>query len=93
MHLSVIFTLCLALLLASSPGTLGYRAPTCNGTSTDKPNIYIQGFVPVDNRLYSSQTIVPAATVACREINSNSSVLGDYELVIEWSDTMVGEEN
>lgn len=79
-----------ALLLLLLPFASCYKAPTCSGNSTNKDNyIYIQGFVPATGDTYTSETIVPAATVACEEINSNSSVLGDYELVIDWSDTMV----
>ena len=66
-----------------------YMSPNCNGSTTDKDKLYIQGFVPATGDVYTSETIVPAATVACKEINSNSSILEDYELVIDWSDTMV----
>lgn len=78
----------LLLLLLLLPFASCYRAPTCSGTS-NKDQIYIQGFVPATGDVYTSETIVPAATVACEEINSNSSILEDYELVIDWSDTMV----
>ena len=78
----------LSLLLSPALAATSYRASGCNGTSS-KPKLYIQGFVPARSDVFTSETIVPAANVACREINTNDSVLGDYELVIEWSDTQV----
>ena len=78
----------LSLLLSPALTATSYRASGCNGTSS-KPKLYIQGFVPARSDVFTSETIVPAANVACREINTNDSVLGDYELVIEWSDTQV----
>ena len=81
------------LLVALSPlfspasGT-NYRAGGCDG-STDRAKLYVQGFVPASGEVFTSETVVPATTVACQEINGNASILSDYELVIEWSDTMV----
>lgn len=86
--LSLLPVLC--LLLSPTLATTNYRASGCNGT-TDKPKLYIQGFVPADSDIFTSETIVPAASIACQEINSNDSVLSDYELVIEWSDTQVSK--
>ena len=63
-------------------------ASGCNGT-TDKPKLYIQGFVPASGDVFTSETVVPASSVACREVNNDTSILSDYELVIQWSDTMV----
>ena len=81
--------LLLSLSLLLSPAlSAGYRASGCDGSS-DRPNLYIQGFVPASGAVFTSETIVPAASVACRQVNTNSSVLGDYELVIEWSNTEV----
>ena len=48
--------------------------------------------MPASGDVFTSETVIPASTVACREINANSSVLEDYELVVEWSDTVVGDE-
>ena len=45
--------------------------------------------MPASGEVFTSETVVPASTIACREINANSTVLSDYELVIEWSDTRV----
>ena len=45
--------------------------------------------MPASGEVFTSETVVPATTVACQEINGNASILSDYELVIEWSDTMV----
>lgn len=86
--LSVSFLL---LSLSSNALSANYLASGCDGTSTNKPKLYIQGFVPASGTVFTSETIVPASTVACREINANDSVLGGYELVIEWSDTMVSD--
>ena len=80
--------LCLLLSPTLITAAHNYRASGCNGAS-DKPKLYIQGFVPANSAVFTSETIVPAASVACREVNSNQSVLSDYELVIEWSDTEV----
>lgn len=45
--------------------------------------------MPASGEVFTSETIVPAATLACQEVNNKSGVLDDYELVIEWSDTEV----
>ena len=81
----------LLILLALTPLSLcmPYRASTCNGSLTDKDKLYIQGFVPASGDVFTSETVVPAATVACQEINDDDSILSDYELVIEWSNTEV----
>ena len=45
--------------------------------------------MPASGDVFTSETVVPAATVACQEINNDDSILSDYELVIEWSNTEV----
>ena len=51
--------------------------------------LYIQGFVPGENPVYSSPNIVPAAYVAVNEINCNQSLLPDYHIDLNFSDTKV----
>lgn len=82
--------LVLGLLVLSSPvfSVDRYQFSGCNGTF-GRNKLYIQGFVPASGEVFTSETIVPAATLACQEVNNKSGVLDDYELVIEWSDTEV----
>lgn len=51
--------------------------------------LFIQGFVPGENPVYSSPNIVPAATVAVNEINCNQSLLPNYHIELNFSDTKV----
>lgn len=48
-----------------------------------------QGFVPANNTVYESETIIPAAFAAIDDINANCSILPDYKLVLEFVNTMV----
>ncbi len=80
--------LLLLLLPALSLATQEVLECGCNkpGAST----LYIQGFVPANNEVYTSEAIVPAAKVACVEINSANppeNLLPDYCLHINFSDT------
>ena len=89
--LSTVLPLLLLLSLSSYAvsSSHNYLARGCDGNTTDKPKLYIQGFVPASGDVFTSENIVPASSIACREVNKDTSVLSDYELVIEWSDTEV----
>lgn len=82
--------LVLGLLVLSSPvfSVQRYQGSGCNGTF-GRNKLYIQGFVPASGEVFTSETVVPAATLACQEVNNEPGILDDYELVIEWSDTQV----
>ena len=48
-----------------------------------------QGFVPANNDVYTSETIIPAAFAAIDDINANCSILPDHKLELEFVDTKV----
>lgn len=60
----------------------------CALVSAEKTPLYIQGFVPTHNPTFRSESIIPAATVAVKEINDNPNVLPNYTLVVEWNSTL-----
>ena len=51
--------------------------------------LHIQGFFPGDNDVYTSPNIVPAAMVAVEEINCNQSLLPNYHIELNFSNTKV----
>lgn len=80
--------LVLGLLVLSSPAFSIHRFSGCDG-SFGRNKLYIQGFVPASGEVFTSETVVPASTLACKEVNEHPDILDDYELVIEWADTQV----
>ncbi len=82
-----LFILLLPALSLALEETLDCRCQKPNATM-----LFIQGFVPANNTFYTSQNIVPAAQVACVEINSANppaNLLPDYCLNITFSNTEV----
>ena len=59
------------------------HARTCTCTHT------LQGFVPANNNVYTSETIIPAAFAAIDDINADCSILPDYLLELEFVNTKV----
>ena len=69
---------------------LGLVACVSSQNCTQKnTTLYIQGFVPGKNLVYSSPNIVSAAYVAVNEINCNQSLLPDYHIDLNFSNTEV----
>ena len=60
-----------------------------NNCPQKNDTLYIQGFFPGDNDVYSSPNIVPAAIVAVKEINCNQSLLPNYHIELNFSNTKV----
>ena len=89
--------LSLVLLLSHSPlSSLAVQEQI--SCPCDKPGaemLYIQGFVPANNDVYTSESIVPAAQVACEELNraNPANLLPNYCLHLNFSNTQVSPMN
>lgn len=54
-----------------------------------KPKLRIQSLIPQNNDVFSNDGVIPALNMALDDINNNDSILSNYELVSEISDTKV----
>lgn len=51
--------------------------------------LFPQGFFPLTNDIYTTETTIPAAYAAIHDINSNCSILPDYLLQLDVLNTLV----
>ena len=54
-----------------------------------KQKLLILALVPENNDVFSVDQVIPAAQMALEDVNKNSSLLPDYELVMKIVDTQV----
>ena len=54
-----------------------------------KQKLLILALVPENNDVLSADQVIPAAQMALEDVNKNSSLLSDYELVMKIVDTQV----
>ena len=49
----------------------------------------MQGFIPVENDVFSAESLIPAAWVAVEDVNGDCSILSDYLLQVDFLNTEV----
>ena len=55
----------------------------------EKNKLLIHALIPQNNSVFSADGVIPAAQIAVEDVNNYASLLPDYELVMEISDTEV----
>ena len=55
----------------------------------EKKKLLIHALIPQNNLVFSADGLIPAAQIAVEDVNNNASLLPDYELMMEISDSKV----
>ena len=55
----------------------------------EKNKLLIHALIPQNNSVFSADGVTPAAQIAVEDVNNDTSLLPDYELVMEISDSKV----